>query len=92
MLEAQSVVLAIRRGIKAPLLGAAVHVADTARRVQLEQVLLGTGAVPLHELVGFLRGRGFDGWLCIEKARAKGRPGLEQAVRFVREVWAAAWR
>ena len=54
MLEAQSVAVEIRRGIKAAHLGAAVHVADTARRAQLKQVQLGTGAVPLHELLGFL--------------------------------------
>ena len=74
MLEAQSVVVEIRRGIKASHLGAAVYVADTARRAQLKQVQLGTGAVPLHELLGFLKGQGFDGWLYIEGASAKGRP------------------
>ncbi len=66
-----------------------VHVADTAVRGRLEPVPLGTGAVPMRALLGFLKGRGFDGWLCIAEASGLGRLGIERATRFVREAWAA---
>jgi hypothetical protein len=64
MLEVQSVVVAIRRRIKAALLGAAVPVADTARRGRLEPVLLDMGAVPLQEQLGFLKGSGAGRTIC----------------------------
>jgi sugar phosphate isomerase/epimerase len=67
-----------------------VHASDTAVRGRLEPVLLGTGVTPFGALFGRLARAGWDGWICIEEASRQGRPGVEAAVRFVRQTWEQA--
>jgi sugar phosphate isomerase/epimerase len=33
---------------------------------------------------------GYDGWISVEEFSHTGEPGFREAVRFVREAWAAA--
>jgi sugar phosphate isomerase/epimerase len=67
-----------------------VHASDTAVRGRLEPVLLGTGVTPFGALFDRLARAGWDGWICIEEASRQGRPGVEAAVRFVRQTWEQA--
>ena len=67
-----------------------IHASDTAVRGALEPVVLGTGLVPFQQLFSRLKGSGFEGWICIEEASRSGPTGVEQAVRFVRQVWEGA--
>jgi sugar phosphate isomerase/epimerase len=64
-----------------------VHAADTAVRVALQPVLLGTGIVPFPALFRRLKQDGFAGWICIEEASRRGEEGVQAAARFVRETW-----
>ena len=66
---------------------ASIHAADTARRGELEHVLLGTGATPFPALFSTLKRAGWDGWICMEEASFQGREGVEAAARFVRATW-----
>lgn len=66
-----------------------IHAADTAVRGKLAPVLLGTGIVRFEEIFSYLKGNGFDGWICIEEASNTGREGIMKAVDFVRKTWAS---
>jgi sugar phosphate isomerase/epimerase len=65
-----------------------LHVADTAVRGELKPVLLGTGLAPLDRVFHRLQRAGWDGWVCMEEASFRGRQGVEDSARYVRETWA----
>ena len=67
-----------------------IHAADTSMKGKLEPVLLGQGIVPFHDIFSFLKKNKFDGWICIEEASQQGIPGIEKAVRFIRQEWEKA--
>jgi sugar phosphate isomerase/epimerase len=67
-----------------------VHAADTRVRGRLEHVALGTGVTPYPQLLGRLKGAGWDGWICMEEASRQGRDGVAAAAAFVRSTWDAA--
>ena len=64
-----------------------VHVADIAKKGEVEFVLIGTGIVPLKKIFHFLKKYGFDNWLCIEEASNMGIGGIRKAVNYVRSLW-----
>ncbi len=64
-----------------------IHVSDMAERGRFSPVTIGSGVVPNTEVFGFLRSKGFDGWLCIEEASGRGMEGIGDAVSFVRNAW-----
>jgi sugar phosphate isomerase/epimerase len=64
-----------------------VHAADTRVEGRLEPVVIGTGVVPFVDLFGYLKTSGFSGWISIEEASGKGKPGVQSAVNFVRQSW-----
>jgi sugar phosphate isomerase/epimerase len=65
-----------------------VHAADTAVYGELKPVLLGTGLAPMEAIFRRLVRAGWDNWICIEEASFQGRDGVEEAARYVREIWA----
>jgi sugar phosphate isomerase/epimerase len=67
-----------------------IHVSDMAEVGAFKPVLVGTGVVKFPELFGYLKARGFDGWLCIEEASFAGMEGIKKAVDFTRRAWEAA--
>lgn len=67
-----------------------IHVAETSIRGQMAPVLLGTGLAPIPEVFACLKKHGWDKWLCIEEWSNQGLTGIERAVHYVRETWAAA--
>jgi sugar phosphate isomerase/epimerase len=66
-----------------------IHVSDMAEVGKFSPTVIGSGVVPLRQVFAALKRHGFDGWLCIEEASNQGLPGIERAVAFVRETWAA---
>ena len=68
-----------------------LHANDTRTRGQFDFCVVGRGLVPYTELFVFLkRTIGFDGWISVEEYSQTGEQGFREAVRFVREAWAAA--
>jgi sugar phosphate isomerase/epimerase len=68
-----------------------VHANDTRARGQFDFCVVGQGLVPFGEIFPYLkRTVGFDGWLIVEEFSRTGVQGFREAVRFVREAWAAA--
>jgi sugar phosphate isomerase/epimerase len=64
-----------------------IHVSDMQAIGRFAPVAIGTGAVPICEVFGWLKKRGFAGWLCIEEASNQGMTGIKNAVDFVRDAW-----
>lgn len=64
-----------------------VHAADTGTRGKMDWVTVGTGVVPFDRIFSMLKCAGYDGWISIEEASFRGRHGVAEAVRFVREAW-----
>jgi sugar phosphate isomerase/epimerase len=70
---------------------ACVDANDSRTRGRFEFCVVGQGLVPFAELFGFLkRGVGYDGWISVEEFSRTGEQGFRDAVRFVRDAWAAA--
>jgi sugar phosphate isomerase/epimerase len=67
-----------------------IHAADTDTRGALNHVLLGTGLVPFGQLFTYLKGAGFDGWICMEENARQGQQGVLDAADFIRKTWADA--
>jgi len=67
-----------------------IHVAETATKGKMDPVALGTGIVPFTEIFGYLKARGFDGWLCLEEWGNQGTEGVRKAVDFVKTTWEKA--
>ena len=64
---------------------------DSGTRGRFEFCVVGQGLVPFGEIFGFLkRTVGYDGWISVEEFSHTGERGFREAVRFVREAWAAA--
>jgi sugar phosphate isomerase/epimerase len=64
---------------------------DSKTRGRFEFCVVGQGLVPFAEVFGFLkREAGYDGWISVEEYSRTGDQGFREAVRFVREAWAAA--
>jgi sugar phosphate isomerase/epimerase len=70
---------------------ACVDANDSRTRGRFEFCVVGQGLVPFAEVFGFLkREAGYDGWISVEEYSRTGPAGFREAVRFVREAWAAA--
>lgn len=67
-----------------------IHVADTGTRGKMDPVPIGSGIVPFTEIFSYLKSQNFDGWLCLEEWGNNGKPGVREAVAFVRETWEKA--
>jgi sugar phosphate isomerase/epimerase len=64
---------------------------DSRTRGRFEFCVVGRGLVPFAQLFGFLRRTvGYDGWISVEEFSRTGEQGFRDAVRFVRDAWAAA--
>ena len=64
---------------------------DSRTRGRFEFCVVGQGLVPFGELFRYLRRTArFDGWISVEEFSRTGERGFREAVRLVREAWAAA--
>jgi sugar phosphate isomerase/epimerase len=64
---------------------------DSRTRGAFEFCVVGEGLVPFADLFGYLkRTVGYDGWISVEEFSHTGERGFRDAVRFVRDTWAAA--
>lgn len=64
-----------------------VHISDIKTRGKQEMVVIGTGIVPITDILSFLKRSDYTGWISIEEASFTGVEGLERAVSFVTETW-----
>ena len=64
-----------------------IHVAETATLGKMDPVPLGTGLVPFNDIFSYLQSKDFKGWLCLEEWGNKGKEGVKEAVKFVRQTW-----
>ena len=65
-----------------------LHASDTsAVGGHIVPSVIGRGLVPFQAVFGRLHQAGWEGWISIEEASGQGRPGVEEAVRYVRRVW-----
>jgi sugar phosphate isomerase/epimerase len=70
---------------------ACVDANDSRTHGKFEFCVVGQGLVPFPRIFGFLkRTAGYDGWISVEEFSHTGEQGFRDAVRFVREAWAAA--
>jgi len=67
-----------------------IHVADISEKGKMDPVQLGTGVVPIKEIFSYLKGKHYDGWLCLEIWKNKGVDAVRESVQFVRETWEKA--
>ena len=67
-----------------------IHVNDISVKGTMSPTLIGTGIVPIKEVFTYLKGRSYDGWLCIEEWGNKGIEGVEKAVDYTRKAWTEA--
>jgi len=64
-----------------------IHVADMSVKGRMEPVQLGTGIVPMEEIFTYLKGKNYQGWLCLEVWKDDGVDAIKKAVHFVRNLW-----
>lgn len=64
-----------------------IHISDMKKSGEFAPVAIGTGVVPIGEVLSVLKTNGFAGWLCIEEASNQGLPGIARAAAYVRETW-----
>ncbi|KKI50436.1 Xylose isomerase domain protein TIM barrel [Christensenella hongkongensis] len=64
-----------------------IHISDVKTAEKFSPTLLGTGIVPIGEVFSYLKGRGFQGWYCIEEAGFQGLEGVKKAVDYARETY-----
>ncbi len=64
-----------------------IHVHASDRDEQLEHQVVGEGCVPFAEIFKILKSANFDGWISLEAGGTKGREGIVEGMRYVREVW-----
>jgi sugar phosphate isomerase/epimerase len=67
-----------------------IHISDMMKSGVFAPVAIGTGVVPIGEVLSVLKRNGFAGWLCIEEASNQGLAGIAQAAAYVRETWERA--
>jgi sugar phosphate isomerase/epimerase len=64
-----------------------IHVADISAKGKMDPVQLGTGIVPMKEIFNYLKGKDYNGWLCLEIWKDRGIEAIKQAVPFVKNTW-----
>jgi sugar phosphate isomerase/epimerase len=64
-----------------------IHVADISEKGKMNPVQLGTGIVPMGEIFTYLKGKKYDGWLCLEIWKNDGIDAIKEAVQFVKHTW-----
>ena len=64
-----------------------VHISDIKTRGMQELVVIGTGIVPIPDILSFLKLHNYTGWISIEEASHTGVEGLKRAVLFVTRTW-----
>lgn len=67
-----------------------VHLNDIAVAGEFEPVQLGTGVVPIQELLSVLVADGFDGWVSVEEFSKQGKDGFPPAIAAADTAWIAA--
>lgn len=67
-----------------------IHVGDVSAKGKMDPVQLGTGIVPMSDIFKYLKGKNYDGWLCLEIWKNSGVDALRQAVRSVKDLWEKA--
>lgn len=66
-----------------------IHAADAmVVNGEFRPMVIGSGPTPFAALFRRLHEAKWDNWICIEEAGKLGRPGVEAAVRLIRQVWA----
>ena len=66
-----------------------IHVHASDRDEELEHQVVGEGCVPFREIFAVLQSAGFDGWISMEAGGTKGKQGIVEGLRHVRETWSA---
>ena len=64
-----------------------VHVHASDRDEQLEHQVVGEGCVPFAEIFEVLKSANFDGWISLEAGGTKGKQGIVEGMRHVRNLW-----
>ena len=64
-----------------------VHVHASDRNQQLEHQVVGEGCVPFDEIFRILKSANFDGWISLESGGSKGKEGIIEGMRYVRDLW-----
>ncbi len=64
-----------------------VHVHASDRDQDLEHQVVGEGCVPFDEIFKILKSAGFDSWISLEAGGTKGRQGIVDGIKYVKEVW-----
>ncbi len=65
-----------------------VHVSD--RDAQLEHQVIGEGCVPFPEIFAVLKSAHYDGWLSLEAGGTRGKQGIVDGIRYVKQTWGDA--
>ncbi len=64
-----------------------VHVHASDRDRQLEHQVVGEGGVPFAEIFEALKSANFDGWISLEAGGTKGKQGIVEGMRHIRDIW-----
>ena len=64
-----------------------IHASDVLGKEGFEYSAIGKGAVDFKGIFGYLKKRGFNGWICMEEASNKGIEGIREAAQFIRNLW-----
>ena len=67
---------------------AVIHVNDIRRAGYFEPCLVGTGVAPNRAIFARLAAAGFDSWISVEEASNMGEAGFQQAIPYVKALWA----
>jgi len=64
-----------------------VHISDIKTKGKQEMTVIGTGIVPIKEVITYLKHRGYNGWISLEEASHTGYAGAETAAKTVISMW-----
>lgn len=64
-----------------------VHVHASDVDDGLAHAVAGEGRVPFREIFTVLRSAGFDGWVSLEAGGERGKHGIAQGLKYIKEVW-----
>jgi sugar phosphate isomerase/epimerase len=64
-----------------------LHLSENKTYGEFKPVLLGKGVVPFEKIFKILKEEKFNGWFSIEEASFTGIEGINEAVKFARNLW-----
>ena len=64
-----------------------VHISDIKTKGEQEMTVIGTGIVPIKDVLSYLKHRGYSGWISLEEVSHTGYAGVEKAVETVNSIW-----